>query len=115
MHVLFRFVMFSIFDLQDLCGEEERLRGFLRGYGVVSDVDSCRCGQPLGSKWYVDRGSSYRRCSSRACHARVYGKAGGILEGSNLSLAQWTYLAHFWAHNCAGVRAQAIPQRGGIL
>jgi len=41
--------MFSLFDLQDLCGNEEKLRTFLESYGVLRDP-SCDCG---GTFWVV--------------------------------------------------------------
>lgn len=98
--------MFSLFDLQELCQDEAKLRKFLTKYGVLAAGATCACGKPLTAKWFYDRGSAYRRCSSQDCRRKVYGKADGILEGSNLSLKQWAHLAYFWAHNCAGVRAQ---------
>ena len=103
---LSQLLMFSLFDLQELCHDEDKLRNFLTKYGVLARAPTCHCGKPLKPKWFYDRGSAYRYCSSRACNRKIYGKSNGILEGSKLSLKQWTHLAYFWAHNSGGVRAE---------
>ena len=33
--------MFSLFELETLCGDEEKLRKFLESYGVLKDVPTC--------------------------------------------------------------------------
>ena len=81
--------MFTLFDLQDLCADEEKLRAFLLKYGVLAGGNVCSCGQPLGENWLMDHGSSYRRCMGKTCRRRLFAKADGILEGSHLSLKQW--------------------------
>jgi len=100
--------MFSIFDLEDLCSDDEKLRAFLDKYGVLAAPKSCSCGKPLKPSVYYDRGSAYRQCTDRSCNKKVYGRCDGILESSHLSLKQWVYLAYFWAHNSAGSRAEMM-------
>ena len=68
--------MFTLFDLQELCADEKKLTAFLKKYGVLSGVKACSCGSPLGSKWYLDHGSSYRRCTDQACRRRAVPKIG---------------------------------------
>ena len=112
---LSQLLMFSLFDLQELCHDEDKLRNFLTKYGVLARAPTCHCGKPLKPKWFYDRGSAYRYCSSRACNRKIYGKSNGILEGSKLSLKQWTHLAYFWAHNSGGVRAEHMSMNRWCL
>ena len=100
--LLCRLAMFSLFDLESLCADEVKLRAFLTKYGVLRDKDKCSCGGSFG-QWCSDRGSSYRNCLT--CGRKTYGKASTLLEGGNLTLKKWLYLAFYWAHNSAGERA----------
>ena len=103
--------MFTLFELQELCADEEKLSAFLTKYGVLAPAKTCTCGHALADKWYTDRGSAYCRCADRSCHRKVYGKADGILQHCHLSLKEWVHLAYFWAHNSAGGRAEDMLGR----
>jgi len=94
--------MFSLFELENLCAEEDKLRDFLKQYGVLLDVEHCTCGGCLG-QWCKTGSSSYRRCL--VCRKKMYGRSSSVLENSKLSLKQWVYLAYFWSHDAAGQRA----------
>jgi hypothetical protein len=93
--------MFSLFDLEDLCGNERKLRTLLESYGVLRDF-SCECSGSLGDE-SKDGSSSYQRC--KKCRKKFYAKSSSILESSTLSLKQWTHLVYLWAHDCAGARS----------
>ena len=97
--------MFSLFELENLCAEEEKLRDFLKQYGVLLDVEHCTCGGCLG-QWCKTGSSSYRRCL--VCRKKMYGRSSSVLENSKLSLKQWVYLAHHHHNQGEFVRNQRL-------
>ena len=64
------------------------------------------CGVKM--KIATHRGKAGFRCTARPCGKRLSSVSGGLLEGSHLSEKEFLILAFFWAHDCAGVRAEEM-------
>ena len=103
---VFLFTMLTLFDVLALCEDEERLREWLRSYGVLSvKATKCvKCGSSM--KDCVYRGKPHVVCSDQKCRAKVSDVVGGLLEGSKLSYKQFLLLVYWWAHECGGERAE---------
>ena len=73
--------MLTIYDVLDLCGDEPKLRDWLRSFGVLKEPPStcskCEC----ALKTSVYRGKPGLVCSNQKCRARVYAVVVGLLEG----------------------------------
>ena len=50
--------------------------------------------------------------SDKGCRTRVSAVSGGLLEGSHLSEKNLLLLMYFWAHDCAGTRAEEMLGHG---
>jgi len=99
--------MFSLFDLESLCNNEEKLCKFLRKYGfmekaVVAECTSC--GGPVSEVVYR-RGKACVRCRRKGCQVWIPCTSGSLLDGCHLSHKEVLYLFYWWAHDCAGDRA----------
>ena len=78
--------MLTICDVLDLCGDETKLREWLKSYGVLREPpsDCSKCGPSLKASVYSGKPSLV--CSNQKCRKSVYAVVGGLLEGSKLSL-----------------------------
>ena len=60
----------------------------------------------------VHRGKAGFMCSDKGCRTKVSAVSGGLLEGSHLSEKNLLLLMYFWAHDCAGTRAEEMLGHG---
>jgi len=98
--------MFSLFDLELLCADEEKLRSFLQKYGMLSSPpSSCStCGGPV-TDVQERRGKPHVRCKRKGCRIWISCATSSLLEGCHLSFKTLLYLFYFWSHDSAGSRA----------
>ena len=54
------------------------------------------------------KGRPVYRCTKRDCRAEIPVSSSGILAGSHLKPAVFLQFLYFWAHDCAGERAESM-------
>ena len=101
------FEMLTLYDVLEVAGDDVKRRKWMQKYKMVTDCSVCpACGAAMVKDTH--RGKAGMRCSKKACRRRVSSVAGGLLEGSQLSQKEFLLLTYFWAHDCAGERAQTM-------
>ena len=103
-------MVFTLFDLRDVCCDEKKLESFLRKYNIWSEQPrKCpSCGWLLPWKPVDRKGRPVYRCTTKACRKEVPLSAAGILAGSHLSPDVFLHFLYLWAHDCAGMRAEEM-------
>ena len=88
--------MFSLFELGQLCNDEEKPHSFL----APLTCPSCdgRVSEVL--QW---RGKPHVICRTKGCYIWISCASGSIFEGSHLSHKQFLYLMYWWVHDRGGV------------
>ena len=98
--------MFTLFDLCDLCSQDEKLTHFSRKYGLLkSKSPKCpRCEAEVGGP-VEHQGKKHWRCKRRGCQKLIPCTDGSLTEGSKLNLKEILHLFYLWAHDCGGTQS----------
>ena len=106
--------MFTIYDVIELCSDESRLQKWLLDHGLLQPMDSkcAKCGSGMRDCDY--RGKPGKVCGNKHCRARASGQVGSVLEQCKLTHRQFVFLVYWWAHDCAGTRAEHMLGHGSV-
>ena len=106
--------MLTIYDVFELCSDEKRLQEWLQSYGVLQRMASVceKCSSAMKDCDY--RGKPGKVCSNQKCRARSSGQPGSVLEHCKLTHRQFVLLVYWWAHDCAGIRAEHMLGHGPV-
>ena len=79
--------MFTLFDLQELCADEEKLRKFgeKNGFLTQSEAKCPKCDGEMGSEPVAHRGKPHWRCRRKGCQKLIPWQQGTLLDGSHLT------------------------------
>ena len=100
----------SVFELQDLCGEESNARAFLENtrWGGTPTCPLCDRADAISKR---ESRKGYR---CKHCHADFTIKTGTVMEGSNLNIKYWLYAMYKLSISRKGISSIQLAKEIGI-